>query len=106
MRLLIIVFLLIGLVYVVEVDAVGGGNIIYKSKHLGNVIFSHESHVASYTMACETCHDAIFSLKDTPEKKKAGVRLQKKKACGVCHNGRSAFDVRDNCYVCHSEPRR
>jgi c(7)-type cytochrome triheme protein len=29
--------------------------------------------------------------------------MRRHKSCGVCHNGKNAFDVRDNCYVCHNK---
>ena len=79
---------------------VGGGDIVYKVKHLGDVTFSHDTHVTDYKFKCEECHPAIFAM-EKGKKKRTMADMRKKQACGVCHNGKNAFDVGDNCYVCH-----
>ena len=84
--------------------AVGGGDIVYKVKHVGDVTFSHDAHAAERAFKCEDCHPAIFPMEKGKGKKQATMAdMRKKKACGVCHNGKNAFDVGDNCYVCHKK---
>ena len=81
---------------------VGGGNIVYKVQHVGDVTFSHDSHVTDIGFKCEDCHPAVFTMEKRKEgKKRSMVEMRAKKACGVCHNGKNAFDVGSNCYICH-----
>lgn len=82
--------------------AVGGGDIVYKVKNVGDVTFSHDSHVTDRGFKCEDCHPAIFPM-EKGKQKKTMAEMRKKKACGVCHNGKNAFDVGDNCYICHKK---
>lgn len=79
---------------------VGGGDIVYKVKKVGDVTFSHDSHVTDKGFKCEDCHPAIFPQEKGAKKHKM-ADMRKKQACGVCHNGKNAFDVGDNCYICH-----
>lgn len=81
--------------------SVGGGEIVYKIKYVGDVTFSHESHVTERGFKCDDCHPAIFPLPRDKEKKRTMTEIRAKKACGVCHNGKNAFDVEGNCYICH-----
>lgn len=81
---------------------VGGGDIVYKVKKMGDVTFSHDSHVTDRGFKCEECHPAIFPM-EKGTKKRTMTDLRKKQACGVCHNGKNAFDVSENCYVCHKK---
>ncbi|MDP2158787.1 MAG: cytochrome c3 family protein [Nitrospirota bacterium] len=81
---------------------VGGGDIVYKVKHTGDVTFSHDSHIAERGYKCEDCHPSIFAMKKETKKRKMSD-LRAKKACGVCHNGKNAFDVGSNCYICHKK---
>jgi len=81
--------------------AVGGGDIVYKVKRIGDVTFSHDTHATDSGFKCEDCHPAIFPMQKG--KKRTMTEMRKKQACGVCHNGKNAFDVGDNCYVCHKK---
>lgn len=80
---------------------VGGGDIVYKVSRVGDVTFSHDTHGKNYGFKCEECHPAIFPMEKG--KKRTMTEMRKKQACGVCHNGKNAFDVGDNCYVCHKK---
>lgn len=83
---------------------VGGGSIVYKVKHVGDVTFSHDSHVTDFGLKCEECHPAVFPMEKQKEgKRRSMVEMRAKKACGVCHNGKNAFDVGGNCYICHKK---
>ncbi|MBI2252791.1 MAG: cytochrome c3 family protein [Armatimonadetes bacterium] len=82
--------------------AVGGGNITFQAKTMGNVLFSHDKHVTLHKLACNKCHTSIFKYK----KFSSGVKMDEinnGKFCGVCHNGKIAFDVKKECAKCHKK---
>ena len=67
------------------------------------VIFSHQTHVAAAGNRCTGCHPAVFRMlsKDpAPSHRMMDAGL----SCGLCHNGRQSFGVRDaaSCGACHS----
>lgn len=96
---IVVVLAFVSMVFAV----VGGGDIVYKVKHIGDVTFSHDNHGTERGFKCEECHPAIFPMEKEKGKKRTMADMRKKKACGVCHNGKNAFDVGDNCYVCHKK---
>lgn len=79
---------------------IGGGDITYEVKHLGNVYFYHDTHVETMGFNCTECHPLIFETKEKHKKFQMSHRRQAV-SCGVCHNGKNAFDLKTNCYVCH-----
>lgn len=79
---------------------VGGGDIVYEIKHIGNVTFSHETHVETMGFNCTECHPSLFEIKDKHKKMQMSHRRQGM-SCGACHEGKKAFDLKSNCYVCH-----
>ncbi len=79
---------------------IGGGDIKYEVKHIGNVIFHHDTHVETMGFSCTECHPFIFETKEKHVSLKMSHRRQAR-SCGVCHNGKQAFDLSTNCYVCH-----
>lgn len=84
--------------------ALGGGDIVYKVRHVGDVTFSHDNHITDRGYKCDDCHPAIFPMeKRKDDKKRKMSDMRSKKACGVCHNGKNAFDVGSNCYICHKK---
>jgi c(7)-type cytochrome triheme protein len=30
------------------------------------------------------------------------IHRRQSQSCGQCHNGKQAFDLRSNCYICHN----
>jgi c(7)-type cytochrome triheme protein len=86
----------------VALAEVGGGNIVFEVKRIGNVTFSHDTHVTDRGMGCKDCHPAIFP-QERSDKRYSMADMRRHKSCGVCHNGKNAFDVRENCYVCHAK---
>ncbi len=100
-RILILGTVLLLAIVSIAYTVVGGGDIIYRIKYVGDVTFSHDSHVTERGFKCDDCHPAIFPLPRDKEKKRTMAEIRAKKACGVCHNGKNAFDVEGNCYVCH-----
>ena len=101
-KVLVSMLLVLFLVSVAASATVGGGDIIYKIKHTGDVTFSHDSHITERGYKCEDCHPSIFAMEKSTKKRKMSD-LRAKKACGVCHNGKNAFDVGSNCYICHKK---
>ena len=81
--------------------AVGGGDITLKNKG-GDVIFSHNTHVESTSLACTDCHDKLY-LSRGQHKATTMKQMQKGKSCGSCHNGKKAFSVKGDCAKCHKK---
>jgi c(7)-type cytochrome triheme protein len=85
------------------------GNVVMRAKSrktgMAPVVFSHWSHRSRYT--CRVCHQELgFSMRQgdsgiTRDQYLAG------KFCGACHNGSTAFTVKDGpqaqCKKCHME---
>jgi c(7)-type cytochrome triheme protein len=70
------------------------------------VTFSHQTHVMLAGNRCTGCHPAAFHmLSRGPEPTHAAMNAGS--SCGLCHDGRQAFGVRDTtaCVTCHSGPR-
>ncbi len=79
---------------------IGGGEITFHVSGAKDVKYSHEFHVLKKGIKCSECHNAIFKpnasvFSSTME------RMRNGETCGVCHNGKRAFDVRGSCEKCH-----
>ena len=81
---------------------VGGGNVTFEVKSSGNVAFSHDNHVEGVGLICTECHDSLYITKEK-HKVVAMTQMQKGKSCGACHNGKKAFNVKENCSNCHKK---
>ena len=79
---------------------IGGGDIKYEIKRVGNVIFSHDTHVEAMGFNCMGCHPVTFVTQEQGQKDKM-IHRRQSQSCGMCHNGKQAFDLRSNCYICH-----
>lgn len=88
----------------VALSKVGGGDVEYKPKGAGKVLFQHEYHVKLAGMRCNNCHYNPFQMSAGSFKMKMET-LTKGQFCGFCHNGKGAFDLvsRQNCKKCHQE---
>lgn len=84
---------------------VGGGEIVYPVKHIGNVTFSHETHVETMGFTCTECHPFIFESREKHKTLQMSHKRQGQ-SCGACHNAERAFDLKSNCYVCHTKEVR
>jgi len=66
----------------------------------GPVVFSHATHVAIADNRCTGCHPAPFRML-----KPAGAMthddMNAGRSCGLCHDGKAATDVQDDCEHCH-----
>jgi len=70
----------------------------YTVADAGNVLFSHNFHTGMYS--CPECHPSLY----LPVKGNQTVtmsQMEAKKSCGACHDGSSAFTVKENCEKCH-----
>lgn len=81
---------------------IGGGDIKYEVKRVGDVIFSHETHVELIGYNCSRCHPFTFLTKEQHKTVKM-IHRRQAQSCGECHNGQQAFDLRSNCYICHKK---
>ncbi|MGE5807581.1 MAG: c(7)-type cytochrome triheme domain-containing protein [Nitrospirota bacterium] len=106
MKQLFVVIVLIGLSLPLNLLAqrVGGGDIVFRPSVPGvkPVLFSHEKHVSEKGIKCCRCHYEIFEM----ARGSYGMNMEKitkGEFCGMCHNGRDAFDVHDKtlCEKCH-----
>jgi len=84
---------------------IGGGDVAYKPKGAGPVLFQHELHVNLKGMKCNNCHYKPFAMSTGASYKMDMQTLTKGQFCGLCHNGKSAFDLKTaaNCKRCHKD---
>ena len=69
----------------------------------GQVIFNHTSHVDEAKPACTGCHPREFRILKS---KGAGAPIkhadmEKGHQCGKCHDGKTSFNMTDDCTMCH-----
>lgn len=67
------------------------------------VAFRHESHVALASNRCIGCHPEPFRML-RPAGRIVHADMDSGGSCGLCHDGRQAFGVRDSsaCQTCHA----
>ncbi|KAF0219621.1 MAG: hypothetical protein FD174_1876 [Geobacteraceae bacterium] len=70
----------------------------FKLKDIGNVKFSHTFHLGMYK--CGECHTGIYRP-SSGNKAVSMTEMEQGKSCGACHDGKSAFTVKENCDKCH-----
>ena len=81
---------------------IGGGDINFPVKTTGDVLYSHDFHVAQKKLGCTECHYQIFARMAHNARDKATMAdMRNGKSCGTCHNGVRAFGVDKNCGRCH-----
>jgi c(7)-type cytochrome triheme protein len=72
--------------------------LVFEDKSAGNVMFSHKFHTGLYT--CVDCHKSLY--KTTRSIVKVTMQeMEKGKSCGSCHEGKTAFSVKEKCESCH-----
>jgi c(7)-type cytochrome triheme protein len=83
---------------------VGGGDVRFEAKGIGNVTFSHDVHVNKAKLTCLDCHAQLYTTsRDAPRKAVTMAQMQKGESCGACHSGKKTFDVKANCTICHKK---
>jgi c(7)-type cytochrome triheme protein len=100
MRKILFVLTTLLLVSPFALAQVGGGNITFKTS-AGDVVFSHENHIATGAK-CQSCHPKPFLTTDQHKKVKM-TQMYKGESCGKCHNGKVAFNVKKECKSCHQK---
>lgn len=70
----------------------------FEVKEAGNVAFSHKSHNSLYR--CGECHVTVYATARSTTKVSM-KEMENGKSCGACHEGKSAFSVKDKCEACH-----
>jgi c(7)-type cytochrome triheme protein len=67
------------------------------------VVFRHGTHVALAGDKCLGCHPLPFRML-RPERRVAHADMDRGASCGTCHDGKSAFGVKDPaaCQTCHA----
>ena len=85
----------------IALGRIGGGDIKYPVKRVGEVTFSHDTHVEAMGFNCTECHPIIFVTKEEDKRVKM-IHRRQSVSCGTCHEGKQAFDLRSNCYICHN----
>ena len=72
--------------------------LLFEEKSTGNVTFSHKFHMGLYT--CADCHTPLY--RTTRSKIKVSMQeMEQGKSCGGCHDGKTAFSVKEKCESCH-----
>jgi len=72
--------------------------ITFIEKDAGSINFSHKNHTGLYK--CGECHPLLY--KTSRSKTKVSMKqMEAGKSCGSCHDGKTAFSVRENCATCH-----
>lgn len=65
----------------------------------GTVVFSHEVHTGMYK--CSECHPDLFVPSHGKNPQTPMEKMEKGESCGACHDGGTAFSVKENCETCH-----
>ena len=65
----------------------------------GTVLFSHEVHTGM--SSCSECHPDIFVPSHGKNPLTTMEQMEKGESCGACHDGGTAFTVKENCETCH-----
>ncbi|MCF6179105.1 MAG: cytochrome c3 family protein [Geopsychrobacter sp.] len=73
-------------------------DIAFKTE-VGNVTFPHDVHTEMYS--CSDCHSDLFIPDQKKNKQFTMAEMDEGEACGACHDGDTAFSVKEDCASCH-----
>ena len=73
-------------------------NVAFNVRETGTTYFSHQFHTAAFK--CTDCHNAIY-VAGKGSKRYKMADMEKGQSCGTCHDGKTAFGVKDTCTKCH-----
>ena len=68
----------------------------------GVVLFNHSSHVDGVNPTCVPCHAGTFRITPEGARKFKGEDFHGAEACGRCHDGKTSFNIDDDCEACHT----
>ena len=85
-------------------QAKGPADFDFDGKGSGKVVFSHEKHAAK-SPKCTDCHTKVFKMAKGQRTALKMADMNTGQACGTCHDGKTAFSVKDqaNCTKCHKK---
>ena len=85
-------------------QAKGPADFEYDGKGSGKVVMSHEKHAAK-NPKCTDCHVKIFKMTKGQRSAPKMADMNNGQACGACHNGKTAFSVKEaaDCAKCHKK---
>ena len=66
---------------------------------VGNTMFPHSVHTEMYS--CGDCHTSIFTPDVTKSTRYTMSQMGEGVSCGACHDGDTAFSVKEDCTSCH-----
>ncbi len=72
--------------------------VTFAVKETGPTAFSHAAHAK--VSGCSDCHNGIF-VPGKGSKRFTMTDMEKGNSCGTCHDGKTAFGVKDSCTKCH-----
>jgi len=70
------------------------------------VTFSHKTHTMDSGLACDACHDGLFTMEAgaiLATGKMTMAAMAEGKFCGSCHDGNTAFATNTKCASCHMD---
>lgn len=67
----------------------------------GPVVFRHAAHFELAGNKCTACHPGPFRML-RPERRVTHDEMNAGRSCGICHDGRKAAPVDDECDHCHA----
>jgi c(7)-type cytochrome triheme protein len=78
----------------------GNGTIVYDTD-AGKVSFSHDVHTGAF--GCDSCHPSPFKAQ-RGSNTASMAQMEKGASCGACHDGSTAFGVKEDkyCESCHA----
>lgn len=82
------------------VAKIGGGDVTFRMKGAGNVVFRHDTHAGRQNLKCSECHYRLYSTV-AQHNAMTMADMRNGKSCGACHDGVRAFNVEANCTRCH-----
>lgn len=68
-------------------------------ENVGTVGFSHDVHTGMF--GCNECHPDVFKAQNNSNHATMAA-MEAGASCGACHDGGSAFSVKENCTTCHA----
>jgi len=70
------------------------------------VLFNHATHVDDKNPNCTACHPTPFRILKSSRATSTPIvhaRMEKGEQCGMCHNGKKAFALDEDCTFCHRD---
>ena len=81
--------------------AAGGGDIVYEGGGLGQVTFSHDTHLTNEGIACNSCHPDVFAMATSEPGTLTMDAINDGAECGTCHGEAGSGFAATVCMSCH-----